>query len=604
MKPSIIIVQHFSLCCLLLFTSCGKSREAERVVTPEKTQPGKTLEERLERSVVQIKVGNSWGSGFAIKIGDEIFIATAYHVVMSSGPITVIKSLTAGDKKYYSAFTDAIVEATDARHDIALLSLPSAPPDALVPLEIAPEPAKQGDLVRVAGFPATSFTESSEMGFVLKPPSTEPPKAVIKTVFSDACDPETGQVFEKGGTRMLVVDIGLEPGNSGGPLLNANGEVVGLAVLKDVAHHLQDGAIDAQYLKALVKDVEHRANEHSSVVEDLQMARKSLQEALQGRLSVLSLSSVPVGDVLLQEDRAKLEEILKVLLQIYSLLPEKSDPNSFQNLFFLFWKGEGKAYSRSRMLSYKQIIKECARTISALPQATETLPKILGDILVDCAAMRIFPSFAVDSIEALFIGREVDEVINITLTDRTKKRFRATVRLRPEKEGDEREVVPIDVAFRRGGWRIAVVSADPYSGLSGRYDIPKDSVASKYESICRPRETSSDCILEEKGKKRLSGKDRFIERLSIVQLPLGFKYILEEDAEYFSSTARNPDRFWLWQMIGVAKEGSLSAMSIAQTCSKNASFRYDPGDLELWDMDSAGDLSEDSDWGRFKFHKQ
>lgn len=39
--------------------SCHKSREAERVVIPEKTLPGKTLEERLERSVVQIKVRNS-----------------------------------------------------------------------------------------------------------------------------------------------------------------------------------------------------------------------------------------------------------------------------------------------------------------------------------------------------------------------------------------------------------------------------------------------------------------------------------------------------------------------------------------------------------------
>ena len=162
--------------------------------------------ERLTPSVVSIRVtaengrggvGQGAGSGFVI--APDGFVVTNHHVVEKASSVTVV-------------FTDgrelsARVVGVDPATDLALLRVPEG---GLVPVEIGrSENLRAGQLVIAIGNPL-GFQSSVSSGVV---------SALGRNLRG-----QSGRLIE----NIIQTDVALNPGNSGGPLVDSRGRVVGV----------------------------------------------------------------------------------------------------------------------------------------------------------------------------------------------------------------------------------------------------------------------------------------------------------------------------------------------------------------------------------------
>lgn len=133
------------------------------------------------------------GSGFFIA---KNYIVTNYHVIAGSNDIRV----KTYDKEEYKVKN---IVALDESYDIAVLEI-TAPPKNIKVLTMADNLPEQGDDVLVIGAPL-SLDYTVTKGIV--------------TAIRD---------MERNGT-CIQIDASISPGNSGGPVLNNNCEVIGIA---------------------------------------------------------------------------------------------------------------------------------------------------------------------------------------------------------------------------------------------------------------------------------------------------------------------------------------------------------------------------------------
>jgi serine protease Do len=146
---------------------------------------------QLRGSVVTVFANAGQGSGFAVGKGDRVL--TAAHVVAGS---KFVKMTTADDKHYYGE-----VVKSDAPRDLALIKLEQG---QLKPLAIVAAVPEAGAEVYAIGSPlGNKFSMSVTKGVV----------SGMRT--------EDGQDY-------LQSDVSVLPGSSGGPLLDADGNVVGV----------------------------------------------------------------------------------------------------------------------------------------------------------------------------------------------------------------------------------------------------------------------------------------------------------------------------------------------------------------------------------------
>jgi serine protease Do len=134
------------------------------------------------------------GSGFIIK--PDGYILTNAHVVGNGGEVTV--RLT--DKREFKAK----VIGTDPRSDVALIKIEAKD---LPVVEIGdPSKAKVGEWVAAIGSPF-GFENSISAGIVSAKGRALPDESYVS---------------------FIQTDVAVNPGNSGGPLFNLNGEVIGI----------------------------------------------------------------------------------------------------------------------------------------------------------------------------------------------------------------------------------------------------------------------------------------------------------------------------------------------------------------------------------------
>ena len=154
------------------------------------------LEELLERvrPLLAVVQDGRRGAGAGVLAGDGLVLTNA-HVVRGRHPVEV----TLADDKTYTAR----LVATDPRLDLALLEIPADGHAAAVFSEAVP---RIGELVFAFGHPWGQRNVLT--GGVLS--------AVTVARTRD------------GEVPIVRADVQLAPGNSGGPLLNAAGEVLGL----------------------------------------------------------------------------------------------------------------------------------------------------------------------------------------------------------------------------------------------------------------------------------------------------------------------------------------------------------------------------------------
>jgi hypothetical protein len=154
------------------------------------------------RSVIRIDTGGGLGAGFLFI--DPRLAATAYHVVSQGRPIEV----TLQDGTVMSAE----VVATDPGNDVAIIELerPVAGLQPLLPGFLAQ--LKLGAPVIVIGHPHALDVSGREEGLL----NWSVSQGIISGV----------------GSHQLQTDAAVNPGNSGGPLIDCHGRVLGVVSAK------------------------------------------------------------------------------------------------------------------------------------------------------------------------------------------------------------------------------------------------------------------------------------------------------------------------------------------------------------------------------------
>ena len=181
------------------------------VEPPASLATADTLED-AKRSVVIVYVtkASSSGTGSGIIISKDGYIVTNYHVI--EGAKSVKLKLYQSEKN-----VSATVVGYSERDDIAVLKADLD--DARAATFAKSEACRVGDVVYSIGAP-----EGAEFGWtVTSGIISEPVREVW--IYNDS-----GMLDKK--MFLLQTDASVNPGNSGGPLINARGEVVGIITMK------------------------------------------------------------------------------------------------------------------------------------------------------------------------------------------------------------------------------------------------------------------------------------------------------------------------------------------------------------------------------------
>ena len=201
-------------------------------VFPQTTLPAEDIAEKALEATVYLEMKDK--SGKTLGIGSGFFvkpnlIATNYHV---------IEGAARGTAKLVGKYTTYNIEgvtATDKTNDLALLKVTAY---GIKPLSLG-----DSDIVRIG---ETVYVAGNPKG--------------LEGTFSDGIISSRRDKYTK---ERLQMTAPISPGSSGGPVLNRNGEVIGISFAR---HHALDAenlnfAIPSKYLKTLLA--------HSGIVKPL-----------------------------------------------------------------------------------------------------------------------------------------------------------------------------------------------------------------------------------------------------------------------------------------------------------------------------------------------
>lgn len=169
---------------------------------------------------------NEWtGTGFALK---NNYIVTNYHVVDGAKSISIQGVNGSFTHKY-----NAEVIATDKQNDLAILKVNGITiQSANIPYSIKTATAEVGEEVFVLGYPLTS-------------------------TMGDEIKLTTGVVSSRSGFQgdvsLYQISAPIQPGNSGGPLFDSKGNVIGIVSAKHRGAENVNYAIKASYLRNLME---------------------------------------------------------------------------------------------------------------------------------------------------------------------------------------------------------------------------------------------------------------------------------------------------------------------------------------------------------------
>ena len=173
----------------------------------------------------QIQKAEWSGTGFAIADG---YIATNYHVTNGAKTIN-IKGINGDMKESYKGY----VVASDKENDISIIRIVDKDFESLgtIPYTIGKTNTEVGDEIFVLGYPMTET-----MGEEIK--------------LTDGIISATSGY--KGSEAMYQISAAVQPGNSGGPLFNSDGTVIGIVCAKHEDAENANYAIKVSYLYSLI----------------------------------------------------------------------------------------------------------------------------------------------------------------------------------------------------------------------------------------------------------------------------------------------------------------------------------------------------------------
>lgn len=178
---------------------------------------------------VQTITQNSASSGSGFFLSDDGYIITNYHVIENARSIKI----SGVNDDYHKSYT-ARVEISDKQNDLAILKISDSTfkPLQSIPYTIKYETSSVGEDCFVLGYPMIST-----MGTDIK---------LTNGIISS----KTG--FE-GNIAEYQMSAPVQPGNSGGPLFDKNGNIIGVVCAKHLEAENAGYAIKANYIGNLVE---------------------------------------------------------------------------------------------------------------------------------------------------------------------------------------------------------------------------------------------------------------------------------------------------------------------------------------------------------------
>ncbi len=203
-----VVVVLVGIALLTVPTALSSQSAATASATPTPTATTPTVAEVYASVVasvvvVQVDLADGTGLGSGVVVDESGTILTAAHVITGASAIRI----TFAD----GTETTATVATTDAATDTASLT-PAALPGILVPATIGSStPIEVGSAVIAIGNPL-GLTASASTGIVSGLDRTATPEGQTSL------------------TGLIQFDAAANPGSSGGPLLDAEGAVIGIVV--------------------------------------------------------------------------------------------------------------------------------------------------------------------------------------------------------------------------------------------------------------------------------------------------------------------------------------------------------------------------------------
>jgi S1-C subfamily serine protease len=265
------------------------------------------------------------GSGFVYTTDGQDVIITNYHVINSASNITV--TFSNGDAY------PATILGSDPYAELGILSV-EAPESEYVPIEIVSSSSLQvGDPVMVVGTPY-GLTGSMSIGYV---------SSLGRTLSEETTG---GYVI----ANVIQTTAALNPGNSGGPVLNYQGQVIGIAtaivedsqslgfaipsntILREISDLINTGSYtDHPWLGASGVDMSYEIAEEMNtnvtygwLVAQVTAGGPSEKAGLQGgtkQVNIVDVTVVIGGDIIIAIDGTRITGIdnLSAYLEEYTL---------------------------------------------------------------------------------------------------------------------------------------------------------------------------------------------------------------------------------------------------------------------------------------------
>jgi S1-C subfamily serine protease len=228
-----------AIVALVLFLATDVFDE-EPVPPPEPPTAAEVIEDARPSTVAVIGDQGAGGTGWVLD-AEEGLIVTNGHVIEAGRSFEVMRDT--GER------LDAELVSAATCDDLAVLKV--SDPEGLVALPIGSQSELQaGDTVYVMGYPANFQRE----------PDLQATRGIVSQVETSAdigplADPDL-QTYP----NVIQTDAAINHGNSGGPMLNESGEVIGVNTLSDPQTQQQGYAIGANLLQ---EDLELLANGES-----------------------------------------------------------------------------------------------------------------------------------------------------------------------------------------------------------------------------------------------------------------------------------------------------------------------------------------------------
>ncbi|MBN1699989.1 MAG: trypsin-like peptidase domain-containing protein [Spirochaetales bacterium] len=160
---------------------------------------------RFSPSVLMIKTPGQLGSGFFIN--KEGYLITNFHVIQNERHISVVQYIRKKREMNQQTYNDVRIISLDPFHDLAVLKI---------------EETLKADIVPVFFFAEDKPVVGEKVFVIGNPLGLE--RTVTEGVVS-----HSGRNF--GGKLFIQIDAPVNPGNSGGPLFNMKGQVVGVVCM-------------------------------------------------------------------------------------------------------------------------------------------------------------------------------------------------------------------------------------------------------------------------------------------------------------------------------------------------------------------------------------